>query len=251
MKRAFFNTDNPIFLQPQRSDGQNDRIVANFINNRGESLGEIRQIATKTNTQKELALHCDVVKAPVDVSAFIQPKHVISLCSGFSKDDYHFILLPGFTTWDTHVIAEQVAIPVFKGTRFSGDLFDLLVNIRDIELPTKKAADYLIRNRSQQKIDKHIKLLTKIYSTKGQLKTGPRVLTFTSPSGETILTGGKFPPLLIAEIVDCPKLTEEEILEKTRYFIDSGAQVIDLGMIFGQSHPDLIRRIVPLIKKSF
>ena len=108
-----------------------------------------------------------------------------------------------------------------------------------------------MRNRSQQKIEKYIKLLTKAYSTKGQLKTGPRVLHFTSPGGERILTGGKFPPLLIAEIVDCPKLSDEEILEKTKYFIQSGAQVIDLGMIFGQSHPYQIRRIVPLIKKNY
>ena len=215
-----------------------------------KSYDEIQQIAAKTNMQQNFGLLCDVVKAPVDVSAFIQPKHVISLCSNLSKGEYALILVPGFTTWDTNAIVDKISIPVFKGTRFSGDLFDLLIHIRDINLPTKKAADYLLRNRSQQKIENHIEILTKVYSTKGQLKTGPRVLHFTDLYGSTILTGGKFPPLLIAEIVDCPKLSDEEILEKAGYFIQSGAQVIDLGMIFGQSHPDLIRRIVPLIKKN-
>ncbi|MHA1110046.1 MAG: DUF4346 domain-containing protein [Promethearchaeota archaeon] len=216
-----------------------------------KSYHEIQQIAAKTNNKKDLKIHCDVLKAPVDVSAFIQPKHVISLCSKVSKDEYAFILVPGFTTWDTNDIADKISIPVFKGTRFSGDLFDLLIHIRDIDLPTKKAADHLFRNRSQQKIEKHIEILKKAYSSKEQLKTGSRVLHFTDPSGNTIFTGGKFPPLLIAEIVDCPKLSDEEILKKAGYFIQSGAQVIDLGMIFGQSHSELIRRIVPLIKKNY
>ena len=105
-----------------------------------KSHDEIQQIATKTNTQKDLALHCDVIKAPVDVSAFIQPKHVISLCSKFTKDEYTFILVPGFTTWDTKAIAEQISIPVFKGTRFSGDLFDLLTHIRDIATTYQKSS---------------------------------------------------------------------------------------------------------------
>jgi dihydropteroate synthase-like protein len=216
-----------------------------------KSYEEIKQIATKTNQEKHLQLHCDVIKAPVDVSAFMQPKHVISLCTNFSREDYDIILIPGFTTWDAAELRHDVAVPIFKGTRFSGDLFDLLVHIKELQLPTKKAADYLLRNRSQQKIENHVKMMTKIYSKKGQMKKGSRVLHFVSPSGEEIFTGGNFPPLMIAEIVDIPNLTETKIMGKVQHFINSGADVIDLGMIFGQSNPDLIRRIVPLIKKKY
>jgi dihydropteroate synthase-like protein len=216
-----------------------------------KSYDEIKQVATKTNQQKHLRLQCDVIKAPVDVSAFMQTKHVISLCAHLSSEDYDIILVPGFTTWDTSELLDKVSIPVYKGTRFSGDLFDLLVHIREVQLPTKKAADYLLRHRSQQKIEKHIKMITEIYYKKGQTKTDIRILRFAFPSGEQILTGGKFPPLLISEIVDIPKLSETELMNKIDYFIASGANVIDLGMIFGESHPNLIRKIIPFIKKKY
>jgi dihydropteroate synthase-like protein len=228
-----------------------DKLLRILLITGEKSHDEIRQIAIKANKLKALSLECDVLKAPVDVSAFIQPHHVVKLCSNFTKSDYNFILIPGFTTWDTHEIADQISIPIYKGTRFSGDLLDLLTHIREIELPTKKAADYLLRNHSHQKIEKHIKLLTKVYSLKGQMKTGPRVLQFTCQNGDIILTGGKFPPLLIAEIVDCPKLSDIQIMDKIKYFVNSGAIVIDLGMIFGKSHPELIRRIVPQIKSTY
>jgi len=148
-----------------------------------KSFEEINQIAQKVNKDNNLQLQCEIRKAPVDVSAFIQPHHVIDICSPLTKDEFNFALVPGFTTWDTSEISKKIAIPVYKGTRFSGDLFDLLVHIRDLELPTKKAADYLLRNHSQQKIDEYVALLAKVYSTKGQMKTGTRVLRFITPCG--------------------------------------------------------------------
>ncbi len=215
-----------------------------------KSFSEIQKIADKVTKEKSLQIQCEVIKAPVDVSAFIQPSHVLSLVRDIEVNKYNFALLPGFTTWDTSEVSHKVNLPIYKGTRFSGDLFDLLVNIRDIELPTKKAADHLLKNRSKQKIEEQVELLTKIYSTKGQMESEPRVLRFITPCGERVLTGGKFPPLLVAEIVDSPNLDQIEIMEKVQYFISSGADVIDLGMIFGQSHPELIRNIIPKIKKK-
>jgi len=216
-----------------------------------KSFDEISQIANKINKEEKVQISCRVLIAPVDVSAFMQPAHVIDLCSSLTKQDYDLILVPGFTTWDTKDLSEIVSIPVYKGTRFSGDLYDLLCCIRDIALSTKKAADYLLRNHSKQKIDEHIKTITEDYSHMGQPREGTRILRFVTPRGRQILTGGDFPPLLIAEIVDSPKLSDSDIMEKVQYYVSSGADVIDLGMIHGQSHPERIRNLIPRIKKTY
>ncbi|MBN2155632.1 MAG: dihydropteroate synthase [Candidatus Lokiarchaeota archaeon] len=215
-----------------------------------QSFNEIQQIANKVNGEKDLNIHCEIRMVSVDVSAFITPEHVTELCIPFTEENYDFALIPGFTTWDSSILKDKIQIPVYKGTRFSGDLYDLLCHIRELKLPTKKAADHLLQTRSRQKIQEYVENLGETFFTQGQPISGSRVLQFVTPNGRRILTGGDFPPLLFAEIVDAPKLSESEIMEKVHYYMDSGANVIDIGMIFGQSHPDLIRKIVPKIKNT-
>jgi len=65
------------------------------------------------------------------------------------------------------------------------------------------------------------------------------------------MIGKNLPPPIIAEIVNCTEKSNENILKKARHYIDSGADIIDIGCISNKPHPERIREIIKLIRSNF
>jgi dihydropteroate synthase-like protein len=63
-----------------------------------------------------------------------------------------------------------------------------------------------------------------------------------------LFAGRDFPMRVVAEILDAPNLTNEEILKRATYFVESGAQVIDVGMLAGEPRPGDATRIIALLR---
>jgi dihydropteroate synthase-like protein len=216
-----------------------------------KSFIEISNVANLVNVQKNLGIECVVKSASVDVSAFINKNHIESIWNELKQPNFNFILISGFIPWDTSSLVDRIEIPVYKGTKFSGNLLDLLINIRDVKLSTKKAADSLLRSRSKNRIVDHIE--NKIRELKAEDRIGDKniILKFTDPKGTDKFIGRDFPPLLFAEVVNAPKISEKKIHEKITHYVNSGADVIDIGTIIHEDNSDFIRRIIPSIKKEF
>jgi dihydropteroate synthase-like protein len=60
--------------------------------------------------------------------------------------------------------------------------------------------------------------------------------------------GKDFPMRVMAEIVDAPLMSSEEIQRLAKRYVERGAAVIDVGMIAGESRPDDARRAVEAVK---
>ena len=216
-----------------------------------KSLNEISIVANLVNNKKNLGVECVVKSASVEVSAFISKNHIESVWIGLKQTDFNFILISGLIPYDTSSLSDKIKIPVYKGTRFSGNLLDLLINIRDIKLSTSKAADSLLRSRSENRITNHIEKKIRDLKTDGSTGDKNTILKFIDPKGIEKFIGQDFPPLLFAEIVNAPKFSETKIHEKVLHYINSGADVIDIGTIIHEDNSDFIRKIIPTIKKEF
>ncbi|RLI04266.1 dihydropteroate synthase-like protein, partial [Candidatus Bathyarchaeota archaeon] len=62
-----------------------------------------------------------------------------------------------------------------------------------------------------------------------------------------------YPPLLVAEIVNVPFLSDEEIQRLAKLYVKHGADVVDIGMVAGRKHPEdaerAVRSVFEAVKK--
>ncbi len=54
---------------------------------------------------------------------------------------------------------------------------------------------------------------------------------------------------VLAEIANAPLLTDDELLRRAEYFVRSGADMVDLGMVAGETLDARIPSMVKLLKK--
>ena len=66
--------------------------------------------------------------------------------------------------------------------------------------------------------------------------------------GELAL-GKDFPMRVMAEIVDAPLLSSDEIQRLAKRYVKAGADIIDVGMVAGESKPAEAKRAVEAVKR--
>ncbi len=54
--------------------------------------------------------------------------------------------------------------------------------------------------------------------------------------------------MVVAEICDAPMLSNEELKERAKYFVDAGAKIIDIGMM-PEANPEEVKRIIKAIRE--
>ena len=74
---------------------------------------------------------------------------------------------------------------------------------------------------------------------------------FINEQTSSIMIGNNLPPPIIAEIVNCPEKNNETIIRKVNHYIESGADIIDIGCVANKPYPDRIREIIQLIRSKF
>lgn len=65
-----------------------------------------------------------------------------------------------------------------------------------------------------------------------------------------LAVGEDFPMRVLAEIANAPLLSDSELLNKAKYFVESGANMVDIGMIAGETHTERIPHMVEIIKNN-
>lgn len=159
---------------------------------------------------------------------------------------YELILLPGFIQWNSKNLEEEFGIPIRKGPEFASDLPSILGNLDSINLSNELPANKLlgISGRSQY----HEMVKTQIDRAKQNIDQN----TFYINRGRSdILIGENLPPPIIAEIVNCPNKSDKSILKKVKHYIDSGANIIDIGCVANKPQPERVQQIITLIRANF
>lgn len=158
---------------------------------------------------EENSLENDVYVMPIQVAAFINCKSVALKLEKeeIGKKDYDMILLPGRSRGSTKIIEDEIRVPTFKGPKHAQDLPYYLNNIESVELSKESAAN---------------KNLTKKNNLKSRKEEKPKIEIGKQEIYDE--------PKMIAEIQNIPNKKLGEIKKRAAYFIESGADIVDLGL---------------------
>ncbi|AIF69913.1 dihydropteroate synthase [Palaeococcus pacificus DY20341] len=187
---------------------------------------------------------CEVFVTPVSVAAFLTPKLIAHYLEKVNVKGYDLILIPGLVRGSAQEIEEKIGILTFKGPRYAHDLPQVLKAIREgFKLSKEVPADLLFHQDTLKKVeDIKNKTKNKAYIEKA-LKKPYNFFIGTLP------VGFDFPHRILAEIVDAPKLSVSEIVKRAVYYLKSGADIIDIGMVSGKKNLEFIEKIPEIREK--
>jgi dihydropteroate synthase-like protein len=198
------------------------------------------------NSQVDTIVH---IADNTQIAAFLTPNKIIKEIKDNYADELDkidIILTPGLMRKTTSEISETFNIPTFKGSTDAADLKMVLDLIEKLELSEDKAADRLIEEEKRQQAFKFIEdYENDEEKVEKLLKKPENILVKNLPVGED------FPMRVLSEIANAPALSKEDLIKKAEYFVASGSDMIDIGMLAGEDRsediPDLIKTLRPII----
>lgn len=155
-------------------------------------------------------------------------------------------MLPGFIQWDTKKLEELNSIPIRKGPEFASDLPMVLKHIDTLKLSNSTPANKILELSCEQEFEEILKEQLEIARYDLDSNT-----FFINENTSNLMIGPNLPPPIIAEIVNCPEKNDQTILRKVKHYIESGAEIIDIGCVANKPYPDRVKEIVNLIRNKF
>ncbi len=203
------------------------------------------QVVKKVSARSKQNVEIHVANTPI--AAFLTPKKIINELNSridLNLDDIDIIIIPGLIRKDATYIQEKTGIPSFKGPTDAADLDIVLDLLEELELSPKTSADKLIEEEQRRKALEFIENFEKDENLiKKLLKKDENILVGQLPVGED------FPMRVLAEIANAPLLSKDELIKRAEYFVKSGADMVDLGMVAGENLSSKIPGMVSLVKE--
>ena len=165
----------------------------------------------------------DVFALPAPVAALLTARGVAEALRKIGPKGYDAILTPGFIYGDISLIEEATGMPTFKGSRYAADLPIVLDLYGQVKLSKIVPACQLLKEELRKRA---LNELLAAEKNRDELLRKPGNMLIGS-----LPVGKDFPMRILAEIVDAPLLSDEQIAERARYYVKSGADMIDIGMI--------------------
>jgi dihydropteroate synthase-like protein len=191
---------------------------------------------------KESHVQTKVIALKVPVAAFLTSRQVIEALKSVNLKQYDLVLVPGLIRGDTKDLSNVVGVPIFKGPVYCADLSIVLDSLCEIKLSTIVPADEMLREKLHEEA---LAEIVKVEANRDALLKKPgNILVGNLPVGKD------FPMRVLGEIVDAALLSDEEIGRLARRYIADGADLVDLGMVAGESRPEDARRVIAAAKKA-
>ena len=205
-----------------------------------------------------------VVNTPI--AAFLTPKRIVGelenhdingvskegssdkykdLNDNFDLKSYDIILTPGLIRKDVKYITDKTGVQTYKGPTNAADLGIVLEMIDELDLSTTVPADKLIEEELRKRAILFIENFEQNQeNNKRLLKKPENILVGNLPVGQD------FPMRVLAEIANAPILTDSELLARAQYFVKSGADMVDIGMVAGETLNERIPGMVNMLKDN-
>ena len=196
----------------------------------GKSASEmLEKYARQSKTPHEIHV------CKTDIAALISAELIIKKLSGRNLSEISTIIVPGQMKGDVSVITEKLSIPCFKGPSHVADVPLVLDMIPKIKLSPVKSANSVLEDEIKKRADNAIKKAYKSESFRMKIGGVPIGIGITQ---------------VLAEIADAPMLSDNEIRKKANHYKNSGAKIIDTGMMSHETGSDRIREIIALVKSA-
>jgi len=190
---------------------------------------------------KESEVETETLVLKIAVAAFLTPETIVKALKNQKMSSFNLILVPGLTRGDTSLISQTTGIPTFKGPRYVADLPIILDSLCEVQLSTTVPADDLLREKLQQQALQEIEKTEK--NRKELLKKPGNMLI------GNLAIGKDFPMRVLAEIVDATQMDKKTIQQAAKRFVEAGADLIDVGMVAGESQPEKAKLMVQWVKQ--
>ncbi|GBE18226.1 pterin binding enzyme [archaeon BMS3Abin16] len=161
---------------------------------------------------------CTVFTAPVDIASFIRPSHLQGL-TGFD-----LIIFPGYSTIDLDAVEKSLGIKAVLGPKDLSNLGYVLENIERLVLSKTVPACVLLTSEMRKRAFTEIKQVDSAEIKSRLLKKPGNFVV-----GD-LAVGLDFPMRVMAEIVDADTMSNSEVIERARYYVGQGADIIDIGI---------------------
>jgi dihydropteroate synthase-like protein len=190
---------------------------------------------------KESTVETETLAFKIAVAAFLTPQTVVEQLKNAKLTGFNMVLVPGLVRGDTNLISKAIGISTFKGPRYAADLSTILDSLCEIQLSTTIPADDLLREKLEQQALQEIE---KTEKNRAELLKKPRNMLIGN-----LAVGKDFPMRVLAEIVDAALMDKKTIQQTAKRFVAVGADIIDVGMVAGESQPEKAKCIVEWVKQ--
>ena len=194
----------------------------------------------------QISLDVEIRVLPISVAAFLTPHDIIQALHNQLPKDIKMILVPGMMRGNVKQIEDAIGIPTFKGPSHTSELPFILSRINEIQLSkTQSASEFLgsmIQKQNKSIFESVQRDTRKLLREQGGLLLG-RTKT-------PLPIGSAFPLRVMAEIVNAPDLTLEQVRNRAVYFVNQGADIIDLGMLARDPHPEIIHDLIETVRSA-
>jgi len=161
---------------------------------------------------------CTVFTAPVEIASFIRSSHLQDV-KGFD-----LIIFPGYSTLDLNAVEKSLGIKAVLGPKDLSNLGFVLENIERLVLSKTVPACELLKSEMHVRAQEEIKHVDSTQIRRMLLKKPGNFLI-----GD-LAVGPDFPMRVVAEIVDADTMSDRDVIERARYYIRQGADIIDIGI---------------------
>jgi len=195
---------------------------------------------------RESQVEFEVRALPVAVAALLTPRLIASHLQGKNLASFDIVLTPGLVRGDLSTVEDDLGVPIYKGPRHAADLPFVLRMLPEAKLSKTIPASDVLRAQLRQNA------LKEIEDTEGrreELLEKPWDLLL-GRGGSSIAIGRDFPARVIAEILDAPLLSDEELRRQALYYAGQGADIIDVGMVAGEVRTTDAERAVRVVKEA-
>ena len=189
---------------------------------------------------RESHVETEVLVLKTPVAAFLTPEQIAEALENLKRRDFDFILIPGLTRGDASIIADATGIPTFKGPRYAADLDVVLDALGKVEFSTVTPACEMLVEELQRKAFQELEAVEK---KKDILLKKPGNMLIRG-----LAIGRDFPMRVMAEIVDAPLMPTDEIKRLAKKYVADGADIVDVGMVSGESRPLDAKRVVEAVR---
>ena len=185
----------------------------------------------------------DVLTMPVSIAAFLTTEYVAKYLRDVAKvksGDYDYILLPGLTMGSGKVIEEAVGIKALKGTLDAYGLTEIL-KLRKLDevLSPDIPADEVMQNSAEKMARDILLKIEASLNDENSISVG-RVRIPLNP-----------PPIrVMAEVFEAHLFSLNEVLERARYYVESGADLVAVGFEALNPHPDKVYEFTRKLKEN-
>lgn len=189
---------------------------------------------------KESRVESEVFVLKTSIAAFLTPEQIAKELRNLKNRDFDMILIPGLTRGNTSVVADATGIPTFKGPKYAADLPVVLEALGKVELSMVTPACEILAEELRRKA---MHELATVEKERDALLEKPGNMLIKG-----LAVGRDFPMRVMAEIVDAPLMTTDQVKALARKYVAAGADIVDVGMIAGESRPLDAKRIVKSVR---